>query len=113
LIAYHDQLEELWRRYKEGEDGNDDLSVGLYTNKKVSHCARNSGWWSLVGISKYYTLLVNHIEEERRKYGAVDSRYLEQCCQQRPVKRRRLDPNIEVYEGNLSGNSDNESGVPV
>jgi hypothetical protein len=71
LIANHDQLKELWRRYKEVEDDNDDLSVGLYTNKKVSHCARNSRW-SLVGISKY-TLVINHIEEERRKYGAVDS----------------------------------------
>jgi hypothetical protein len=27
------------------------------------------------------------------------------------VKRRRLDPNIDVYEGNLSGSSDDESGV--
>ena len=52
LIAYHDQLKELCKRFKDGEDDMDELPVGMYTNKRVSRCARHSGW-SLDGINKY------------------------------------------------------------
>ncbi len=107
LLAYHDQLKEEVRRRRLGDDDNQGtLPVGLYTNKEVSRSSRNAGW-SIDGINKYMEL-VKMVAQDRECNTAMDNQYKE-MQQRRPCKKRRLEPNIKMFEGDLSSDSEEES----
>jgi DNA-binding transcriptional MerR regulator len=107
LLAYHDQLKEDVLRRQVGDDKENlgTLSAGLYTNKEVSRSSRNAGW-SIDGIKKYMELMEG-VKQDRDSHPNMDNQYKE-MQQRQPCKKRRLEPNIKMFEGDLSSDSEEE-----